>query len=401
MADVPMITLPLLRLGRLQLGPGLRDLKPDEAGPGPDGSGPDGSGLVVTATVPVPDSASERQYAWEVAWADAAREAVRLGADQSTAGVLPSGAGDAFVGGTRVVVAAHGQILLARWLAPGAAAGSVRVGPLPELLEAAAAAARRPAYVVVLADRDGTDVIAHGTGDDQPARRFPASGRPGAQHDPHPDRPPAQLHGPRHVTDSEPASGGQRNARFIAGRVAHAAQSVAAHVILGAGDQHILDAIGSHMPASVGPITPIAGGRHPDGLDEHIAVEIGAALDEITAAAVGAVAEQVASLADEPSPAAVRGVAAVAEQLAEQQVAVLLVAAGLSGNSGGQGYRIGIRPTEFLVGEPGVVGVEVPLGAGLAWAALHQDAIVAELPDRSGALAGEPAAALLRRGAAG
>jgi hypothetical protein len=36
----------------------------------------------------------------------------------------------------------------------------------------------------------------------------------------------------------------------------------------------------------------------------------------------------------------------------------------------------------------------------LVWAALHQDAIVAQLPDRPGPLAGETAAALLRRGAA-
>jgi hypothetical protein len=33
-------------------------------------------------------------------------------------------------------------------------------------------------------------------------------------------------------------------------------------------------------------------------------------------------------------------------------------------------------------------------------AALHQDAVVVQLPDRSGPLAGQPAAALLRRGAA-
>jgi Bacterial archaeo-eukaryotic release factor family 2 len=390
MPDVPILTLPLLRLGRLQLDPGLRDLRPGSAG----------SGLVVTAALAVPESGTERQYAWEVAWTDAAREAVRLGADQATADVLTSGAGDAFAGGIRVVVAVHGQVLLARWLAPGAA-GSVRVGPLPHLLEVAAAAARRPAFVVVLADRDGTDVIAHGMGDEQPAGWFPASNRPGAEHDPHPDRPPAQLHGPRHVTDREPISGGQRNAEFIAGRVVEAAQSVAAHVVLGAGDQHILDAVGSHLADSVGPITTVAGGRHPDGHDQHLAVEIGAALDEITTAATGAVADRVASLADGPGPGAVRGIAAVAEQLAEQQVAVLLVAADLSRDSGaGQGYRIGVRPTEFLVGETDI-GVEVPLDAGLAWAALHQDAIVAEVPDRSGALAGEPVGALLRRGPAG
>ena len=43
---------------------------------------------------------------------------------------------------------------------------------------------------------------------------------------------------------------------------------------------------------------------------------------------------------------------------------------------------------------------EVPLADGLAWAALHQDAIVVQLPDRAGPLAGQPVAALLRRGPA-
>jgi hypothetical protein len=59
------------------------------------------------------------------------------------------------------------------------------------------AATRRPAYVVVLADRDGTDIIVHAAGDQVPARRIEAGDRPGAQHDPHPDRPPAQHHGVR------------------------------------------------------------------------------------------------------------------------------------------------------------------------------------------------------------
>ncbi len=53
----------------------------------------------------------------------------------------------------------------------------------------------------------------------------------------------------------------------------------------------------------------------------------------------------------------------------------------------------------FLVDDSDI-GVEVPLEDGLVWAALHQDAIVIQLPDRTGPLAGEPAAALLRRGSA-
>lgn len=52
-----MITLPLLRLGRLRLDPALRVLQPGSAA----------SGLVVTATVAVPDTSSDRSYAWEVA----------------------------------------------------------------------------------------------------------------------------------------------------------------------------------------------------------------------------------------------------------------------------------------------------------------------------------------------
>jgi Bacterial archaeo-eukaryotic release factor family 2 len=395
MADA-MITLPLLRLGRLPLGPGLRALQP----------GSDAASLVVTATVPVPGQPADNPQAFDVAWADAVREAGRLGADQATVGALAGGGGDALAaglrvtGGTRVAVAAQGEVLLARWLAPWPGPGDVRIGPLPHLLEVAAAAARRPAYVVVLADRHGTDVIAHASGEQDPPERFPAEHRPGTQPDPHPDRPPQQLHGERHLTDSEPESGGRRNDEFIAGRVADAANSVGAHITLGAGDQHILDAVGAHLPNSVGPIITIAGGRHPDGFDRHMGPAIGAALDEITAAAIGAVGEQVASLAQGPSPGAVRGIGAVAEQLAEQQVAVLLVAADVARDDGAATYRIGIRPTEFLVDDPDT-GVEVPLEDGLAWAALQQDAIVVQLPDRGGPLAGEPVAALLRRGSAG
>src|SRR6516162_4031641 len=136
-----LIAFPLLRLGRLELGRGLRALRP--------GSAP--SGLVVTAMVEVPESVSEPQYSWDVAWADAVRQAGELGADQRTAQALAVGAGRTRAAGTRVVVA--------RWLPAGAATSSVRVGPLPHLLEVAAAAARRPAYVVVLADRDGAAIV--------------------------------------------------------------------------------------------------------------------------------------------------------------------------------------------------------------------------------------------------
>lgn len=380
--------LPLLRLGRLELGPELRAFQP----------GPAASGLVVTATVEVPDSVSEPQYAWDVAWADAMREASGLGADERTARALAAGAGNAVAGGTWVVVAAHGQVLLARWLPHGSAAASVRVGPLPHLRELAAFAARRPAHVVVLADRDGAAVIAHAAGDQHPARRF----RAGPQRDPHPGRPPALHHGERHVTGPEPEGGGERNAESIAARVSQAAASVRAHLVLGAGDQHILDAVAGHLPASLRPMTTIASGPVSTESDDQLSARIGAALDGIAAEAIGAVGDLVASsaaAAQDLVPAAVRGIDAVAQQLAEEQVSVLLVAADISRDGAGVSYRIGRRPTEFLLGDSDT-GTEVPLDDGLVWAALHQDSIVVQLSDRTGPLGGQPAAALLRRGRA-
>jgi Bacterial archaeo-eukaryotic release factor family 2 len=380
-------TLALLRLGQLELGPALRALQPSPAA----------SDLVVTATVEVPDSVSEPQYAWDVAWADAVKEASELGADERTARVLAGGAGNAVAGGTWVVVAAHGQVQLARWLPHGAAAPSVRVGPLPHLRELAVFAARRPAHVVVLADREGTAVIAHAAGDQHPARAF----RIDPQRGPHPGRPPAQHHGERHVTGPEPETGGEQNAEAIAARVSQAAAAVRANLVLGAGDQHILDAVAGHLPASLRPVTTIDSGPVSTKSDDQLSARIGAALDGITAEAIGAVGGLVTSsvAAAAAVPAAVLGIDAVAQQLAEEQVAVLLLAADVAQDGEGVSYRIGERPTEFLIGDSDP-GTEVPLDDGLVWAALHQDSIVVQLPDRTGPLAGQPAAALLRRGRA-
>ena len=72
------------------------------------------------------------------------------------------------------------------------------------------------------------------------------------------------LTGPGH----EPLSGGERNAAFTAGRVAEAAASVGAHIVVGAGNQHILDAVAWHLPGPFGPITTIASGPVPENGDE-------------------------------------------------------------------------------------------------------------------------------------
>src|ERR1700722_4368451 len=114
MPDHSNITHPLLRLGRLPLSPGLRDLAPGSAG----------ADLVVTATVAVPDSSVSQARAWDGAWSDAVREAGQRGADPATAQALERGAGTASAGGVQVVVAAHGEPMLAWGL--GARSGPPR-----------------------------------------------------------------------------------------------------------------------------------------------------------------------------------------------------------------------------------------------------------------------------------
>src|SRR5262249_14439544 len=134
--------------------------------------------------------------------------------------------------------------------------------------------------------------------------------------------------------------------------------------------------------------------------DDQLSGQAAAALDEITTAAVGAVGDLVASSAPGREPAAVRGVEAVAQQLAEQQVAVLLVAADIAADTAGSRYGIGSRPTELLAAGPRAARAGGPRAEGLAGAALHQEAIVMQLPGRAGPLAGLQTAALLRRGPA-
>ena len=67
------------------------------------------------------------------------------------------------------------------------------------------------------------------------------------------------------------------------------------------------------------------------------------------------------------------------------------------GHAAGSSYWIGSRATEFGVGDSGT-DTQVPQEDGLVWAALHQDAIVVQWPDRTGPLAGQAAAALFPRG---
>jgi hypothetical protein len=83
---------------------------------------------------------------------------------------------------------------------------------------------------------------------------------------------------------------------------------VGAHIIVGAGGQHILDAVGKHMPGPFGPIMTIASGPVPEDGDKRLGAPTTTVLDEITGEAISAVEDLVASATTGPAARAVRAV---------------------------------------------------------------------------------------------
>jgi hypothetical protein len=83
---------------------------------------------------------------------------------------------------------------------------------------------------------------------------------------------------------------------------------VGVHIIVGAGGQHILDAVGKHMPGPFGPIMTIASGPVPEDGDKRLGAPTTTVLDEITGEAISAVEDLVASATTGPAARAVRAV---------------------------------------------------------------------------------------------
>ena len=124
-----------------------------------------------------------------------------------------------------------------------------------------------------------------------------------------------------------------------------------------------------------GPVTTIASGPVSTDNDDQFSARIGTALDGIAAGAISAVGDLVASSAAAEDPVAVRGIEAVAGQLAQEQVAVLLLASDIGREGDGAGYRIG-RRHQLLAATPATPPAAPPAAPRSAggWAALGRAA---------------------------
>lgn len=216
----------------------------------------------------------------ELRWKDVLRELAEVGVDETTRQALTAalGAEPHRQGGTRVLIAAGGEVRLAMSLPDAPAAEVVRVAPLPYLLPLVDWAQNRLPHVVVLADRRGADILAY-TDAAQPdisasvdTSRFPdhKTGTGGW----------SALRYEHKVEEDWKAS-----AKDAAAAVERAAQQIDARVIIAAGDTYAVDGIRDHLPTAMQPIYRVieGGGRSEDGSDALVAERVMEQLGDVIA----------------------------------------------------------------------------------------------------------------------
>jgi hypothetical protein len=206
----------------------------------------------------------------ETRWKNVLRDLANEGVDEATRDALTQKRGDHTNGGTRVLVAAHGQVHLATSLPhPPPQDIDITVGPLPRLVPLADALALQIPHVVVLADRTGADVLAYTSGPEPdttestdntrfPQRKVHAGGWAAKRY------------------DNDVEETWEQSAREVAGLIEKVTRDIDARVIAASGDDRALQLIAQHLPTDLTDryITIGGGGRHVDGSDDVIAEEV-------------------------------------------------------------------------------------------------------------------------------
>lgn len=191
------------------------------------------------------------------------------GVDRATREAVAGRLQDHTQGNTRVVVAAHGTVHLATWLPEPPARDIVEVGPLPHLLPLVDSLSLRVPHVVVLADREGGDVLAYTTSADPVETATHDSGA-----------------WPVHQTgvggwsskryDNTVRNSWEESAREVATLVDNVAKDIGAKLVIGSGDTRALSLLTEHLPEHLREdfVTIDGGGRHVDGGDDVIAEQV-------------------------------------------------------------------------------------------------------------------------------
>ena len=252
----------------------LRDLAPLYEAEGPFVT------VVLDTTSEVEDAATRL----DITWRNTLRELEEKGVDEATREALGAELGEHGEGGTRVLVAAGGEVLLAVSLPDPPESQRVDVGPLPTLLPLAERASVQVPHVVALVDRTGADVMAYGGSDSVPAEVLEVKG----PHQHHIRKVHAGGWSSRRYEETA-ENFWERNAEEVASAVEGAADDVQAQLVVLAGDDRAVNLLRGQLPERLQPVTVVVQGtRHADGGDPFTAERI-----------VGALAERLAAITDD------------------------------------------------------------------------------------------------------
>lgn len=197
------------------------------------------------------------------------------GVDEATRRAVEERLHDHTNGNTRVVVAAHGSVLLATWLPEPPVRDIVQVGALPHLLPLVDSLALRVPHVVVLADRNGGDVLAYTTSAD-PVEAASLD----TDIWPHHHTGVGGWSSKRY--DNTVRNSWEESAREVATLVENVAKDIGAELVIGSGDARALSLLAEHLPEELKDnfVQIEGGGRNTDGSDEVVAEQVIAAIAE-------------------------------------------------------------------------------------------------------------------------
>lgn len=238
----------------------------------------DVDGPVVTIYLDTHADVENAEAQLDTRWKNLLRDLGNAGVDDKTQEALTAARGTVGDGGTRVLVAAGGEVQLASSLPEPPPRDEMTVAALPRLVPLIDSLTLAVPFVLVLADRSGADVYGYANAAEQvesdqvTSDRFPSHkvkfGGPGTK---------------RFSNDVEQSW--EQSAKDVAHSVELVARDINPRRIIASGDAHALSLLHQHLPADLAEhyVTIAGGGRAVDGGDAAIAEAIEAVLaDTVT-----------------------------------------------------------------------------------------------------------------------
>ncbi|HEX3707851.1 MAG TPA: Vms1/Ankzf1 family peptidyl-tRNA hydrolase [Mycobacteriales bacterium] len=351
---------------------------------------------VVTWYIATAAQAEDNATHLEIAWKNGLRELADKAVDAATVDALAAVQQTEDVdSGTRVLVAAGGEIHLDRQLPLPALDSELWVAPLPRLLPLIGwLGAHRP-HVVVLTDHEGADVIAYPS----------TGGMPVAEVSEQTGEWPVHKTGTGGWAakrfEATVEEGWERSAQRVAALVDDVARRIDPAVVVGSGDEHAIGLLRERLPVALQDsfVAVPGGGRHADGGN----AELGRRVAEAVAAS--AAQDEVETLerfaeARGRNEGAADGIRSSVRALQMAQVDALIVARGMHASERELSYGPAATQLALDDGELSAMAVERPSRTFLVdvavRAALGTDADVLVVSDDTASAPRDGIGALLR-----